>query len=242
MADVPGSEFDDILVGTGGDDFYDAMGGDDILFDLGGGDVFDGGKGNDTLILDPEGQLGQHDFLTNQVFDVEVDLGNGRQSDGGIDGDSDVLKSIENYTHVGKFNMTIIGDSGGNILRTDEGMDVVRGGNGDDIIDTGSGNDILSGDAGFDLLTGGEGADRFEFKQVSNGSTDTITDFNPDEDVLAFNANLQNAGAFELKAVDSGDDVIITWGPENGSGGIEVVILENVSAAELSADNYLFDL
>jgi Ca2+-binding RTX toxin-like protein len=46
-----------------------------------------------------------------------------------------------------------------------------------------SGDDILIGGLGGDTLTGGEGADQFVYESFSD-RTDTITDFNPDEDMV----------------------------------------------------------
>ncbi|MCB1347296.1 MAG: hypothetical protein KDK11_01125 [Maritimibacter sp.] len=247
MALVQGTPFDDILVGTSGDDIYNARGGDDLLFDLGGGDIFYGGRGNDTLILDPEGQLGEHEFLTDAIFDVAIDLGKGQQSDGGVDGDTDTLRGIENYTHVGKFNMTVFGNQGDNVLKTDAGQDVVHGRSGDDIIKAGSGNDTLNGGrgedrlyggTGDDFLTGGKHADLFVFK--TGWGVDTITDFDAKgnvHDTLNLRGLVTVRGWNDLRnnhlQVD-GDDVVIDGG--NGS----VIVLENVELADLDKGDFFF--
>jgi Ca2+-binding RTX toxin-like protein len=69
------------------------------------------------------------------------------------------------------------------------------GRDGDDIIEAGAGNDILDGGEGFaaggnDILTGGLGDDTFRFgTQFASGTPiqfgdDTITDFNPANDIV----------------------------------------------------------
>lgn len=182
----------DFLLGTGGNDDYRALEGDDILADFGGGDRFNGGPGQDTILLDAPGRI-TGIFLTDRIFDVVVDLELRTQSDGGVPGDSDVVISIENYTHIGGFNYTIFGSTADNVLKTDRGVDVLvgrggadwlisgdkndnlDGGDGRDLLNGGRGNDVLSGGKGNDLLIGGRGADRFEF-HAGHGD-DRIRDF-----------------------------------------------------------------
>lgn len=184
MALIPGATTGaDFLLGTGGDDTYRALDGDDVLVDFGGGDRFDGGSGNDTILLDAIGRVtGQ--FVTDRIFDVIVDLELRTQSDGGIAGDADIVISIENYTHYGNFNYSISGTDTSNVLKTDRGQDILLGrggadrlmaGSNADTVDGGSGRDVIAGGRGNDLLTGGTGADRFVFKQ--GDGRDTITDF-----------------------------------------------------------------
>lgn len=241
MAIVTGGPGDDFLTtGTGGNDEYYGLGGDDILADYGGGDLFDGGEGDDTLLLDQYGEL-TGNFLTSTIFEVEVDLRERFQSDGGIAGDADQLISIENYTHLGDFNMTVKGDSDTNILTTDAGTDRLEGRGGDDILSAGAGDDQLSGDDGFDILTGGQGADQFEFKLIKDGSLDTITDFDPLEgDTLAFSSHLAGISRF-LNIEDTDDGALISFGPAE-KGQIDIVLLEGVYANEISADDFTFIL
>jgi hypothetical protein len=64
---------------------------------------------------------------------------------------------------------------------------IIRGGHGDDSLGGGSANDTLSGGPGADLLSGGLGEDRFVFGLIDTG-TDTILDFNGEDDVIDLSA------------------------------------------------------
>ncbi len=69
------------------------------------------------------------------------------------------------------------------------GNDFLSAGSGEDILDGGADNDVLIGGLGNDKLTGGVGSDRFVFDTNAIFSTstigkDTITDFNPTEDLI----------------------------------------------------------
>ena len=86
---------------------------------------------------------------------------------------------------------TIRGNDDGDILLGDSGEDTIYGGEGNDLVVGGSGNDTLYGDAGDDTLvgglgddslTGGTGSDTFVF--TANTGSDTITDFDKDNDTI----------------------------------------------------------
>ncbi len=219
MAVIPGATAGaDFLLGTGGNETYRALEGDDILVDFGGGDRFDGGPGNDTILLDAIGRVtGQ--FLTDRIVDVIVDLELRTQSDGGIAGDADVVISIENYTHYGNFNYSISGTDTSNVLKTDRGQDILLGRGGADklmsgfnadTVDGGGGRDVIAGGRGNDLLTGGAAADRFVFKQ-GDGS-DTITDFTDldmaiDDQIVISRALYQN-----LQITFDNEGTLLTFG------------------------------
>ncbi len=143
----------DTLNGGAGDDTVRGGAGNDELRDEGGSDRFDGGAGVDTLVLDSRG-------LTTTVFNVLVNLTTGMQGSPDIAGDEDLLISIENYTHLGVFNMTLIGSARDNRLLTDAGIDWVSGLDGNDVISTGALADRLDGGNGNDTLDGGSSADR----------------------------------------------------------------------------------
>jgi Ca2+-binding RTX toxin-like protein len=93
----------------------------------------------------------------------------------------------------GEENDTIGGDTGNDLLFGNQGDDILVGGAGDDTLYGGLGKDILEGGTGKDLfiggqgndsLTGGEGADTFAFSFFGAENTDTLTDFDPTEDVI----------------------------------------------------------
>ena len=57
--------------------------------------------------------------------------------------------------------------------------DSIMAGDGDDSVVAGDGDDLISGNDGNDTIRGGNGADQFHFS--SNGGSDIVTDFNPDD-------------------------------------------------------------
>ena len=70
-----------------------------------------------------------------------------------------------------------------------DGMDVLNGGKGEDELDGGAGDDTLTGGRSQDVLTGGADADTFVFtsrqdSKVGPDDRDTITDFDPSEDMI----------------------------------------------------------
>ena len=65
-----------------------------------------------------------------------------------------------------------------------DGNDSLFGLAGSDLLLGGEGNDRIDGGAGSDRLFGGEGNDTFVFALGNDG--DTVYDFVPDEDTLAF--------------------------------------------------------
>ncbi len=82
--------------------------------------------------------------------------------------------------------LTIVGNSGTNILTGTALNDVLDGGAGNDTLIGGNGDDTLIGGAGNDILTGGAGADKFVFNASLNASNnvDTLTDFQPGLDII----------------------------------------------------------
>ncbi len=121
-----------------------------------------------------------------------------------VDGDGDVSAHAE-------FTITVDGE--GDTLSGSAFGDMLLGG--DD-------SNILFGDLGSDTLTGGDGADIFAFTGSVNEGSDTITDFDLDEDTLSFYDVLDGGGDVDLDGVNdnldvdsitisiSGDDVTLT--------------------------------
>jgi Ca2+-binding RTX toxin-like protein len=70
------------------------------------------------------------------------------------------------------------GNAGNDSLTGNAGNDALFGGAGNDTLLGNAGNDTLSGGAGADTLTGGAGADRYVFDSALDGTVDSITDFN----------------------------------------------------------------
>lgn len=104
-----------------------------------------GGKGNDTIIVDPDVKVGNwFDRLTNRGITL----------DGG-DGD-DILIG-------GSGNDTIRGGRGNDIILGGDGNDRINGGDGNDIIMDWSGNNRMRGGRGQDMVIGGQDLDWSEW-------------------------------------------------------------------------------
>ncbi len=129
--------------------------------------------------------------------------------------------------------MTVM-NSGTTSIGTD-GRDTLIGSNG---------NDILIGGLGGDTLTGGFGADQFVYKSFSD-RTDTITDFNPNKDMVVLTDVFVEigyqgidpiAGGY-LQFVQDGSDARVQIDPD-GVAGFQafrtMAILNNVATGSLA--------
>src|SRR5688572_8440945 len=82
--------------------------------------------------------------------------------------------------------------------------DVINGTAFADTIYGNAGNDTITGNGGADTITGGLGSDTFRYLAYSDsrpGGVDTITDFNPSQDVIDLSAF---GGATLVSAYDAG--------------------------------------
>ena len=143
---VSGSMYDDLMVGSDGNDAFQGMAGfDDIQ----------GGLGID-LVSYGNDPAGDPDFSAQQG--VFVDLNAGVAIDGW--GFEDSLTSIEN-AEGSDFSDLIIGSKVANELRGHSGNDLLHGLAGIDTLDGGDGNDSLDGGGSADVMVGGLGDDVF---------------------------------------------------------------------------------
>ena len=216
---VYGSNFDDLIIGDAGTNRLVGNDGDDRLVGGGGNDIFLGGAGADTI----DGGEGNRDALDfrDGTAGIGVDL-----QTGGFAGEAagDRYVSIE-YVYGSQYDDVIIGETGANRL---------MGYGGDDRIDGGAGNDYIFGMGGNDQLTGGTGADVFVFKDAFD--QDVITDFEAGAgrtDRLWLDLD-GIAGMDDLIISDTDDGVIIEV------GGYGSVMLEDVEAAQLHPDDFIF--
>ena len=165
---LAGSPHDDELLGNdeanaiyghGGDDAISGRGGNDFLYGEAtegwfvgtpGKDLIEGGAGDDFL----DGGAGVLDFASYVAapgpMDVSLEAGSATGEG------SDQLHGIEGVQG-GRFNDSIVGHSGDNVLRGQGGNDQLFGL---------GGRDRLWGDDGFDLLDGGD-----EVDECSTGET-----------------------------------------------------------------------
>lgn len=251
-----GDQGADFMHGGAGKDLIGAGAGNDLVVGGDGSDTIFGGSGDDVVVLgdwddsDSDGAFRADEVVTVATTtdvtyvgtgDDTVHGSDGSNTIGGGEGDDLVVAYAGDdivYGGRGTGADTINGGAGADTLYASGGDDLLRGESGNDILwsgggmDTvfgGDGDDTMWGGGGDDIFTGGDGSDQFAFG-VAHGS-DTVTDFNPDEDIL----NIQAAGfatfqEFQNEAVESADGVTISFGQT-------VVLLEGVSLADLTEDS-----
>jgi Ca2+-binding RTX toxin-like protein len=147
-----GAGNDDLSSGAGDDEIYGGAG-DDLLRHSGAGaQLFDGGIGNDTLLVDHrEWTTAPADFLGE--INLVTELFGGYQT---YHPNQDTVRNIENVTLLGDIDYVIVGNSDDNVLVSGSGNDTLSGGSGNDQLDGGAGDDTLDGGDGDDtIIVGG---------------------------------------------------------------------------------------
>ena len=168
---------------------------------------------------------GGNDYVLGGAGDDEIYGGEG----------SDRLRggSGADKIYGGEGSDIIRGDTGDDEIYGDGGNDLILGDAGADTIYGGAGDDTIIGAAGDDTLTGGAGADTFVFS-AGDGS-DTITDFDKNNDVIDISL-IQEAIAFtELTITDKTDGTGVTITHDALEGPIT---LNGVSASDLTANHF----
>lgn len=211
VVETSGTAGRDVLFTGADDDLIDAGAGRDVIFSGKGWDVVDGGAGRDYIF----GGNGD-DILSGG--DGRDFLFGGRDDDS-IDG--------------GQGRDFVQGGSGNDALSGGAGRDFLRGQSGDDRIEGGAGNDFLSGGRGDDtfVFVGGDGDDRIRDFGNGNGQHALYRG----DDVLSL----------DVAGVDSFADVEAAatqhfFGTELDFGDEGSILLFGVSAASLSADDFVF--
>ena len=194
MLGGPGS---DVLFGNQGRDTLDGGIGDDFLFGGQDDDIVVGGEGNDFV----SGDKGNDVIFGNQGADF-VQGGDGDDfAFGGQDNDVVLGNAGDDSVYGDKGNDFVAGGQGDDFVFGGPGDDTIHGGQDNDTVSGGAGNDLIFGDKGDDLLLGGEGQDTFRFEFFGDSPSpvtldnrilgiDTLTDFNPSEDVIAFDRRI----------------------------------------------------
>lgn len=216
---VYGSAYDDVITGDDANNRLVGAEGDDELYGGEGKDYLIGGEGADLL----HGGSGTGDTVvfTDATSGVGVDLANG-----GFAGEAtgDTYVDIE-YVDGSAYDDTIIGDDGQNRLIGQAGNDIINGG---------AGNDYIIGMEDDDILTGGVGDDVFLYKDLFGD--DVITDFEA-------GVGRTDRIWLDLDGIEDISDLTIT-DTENGAlidvEGYGSILLENVNAADLAADDFIF--
>jgi Ca2+-binding RTX toxin-like protein len=163
MATILGTKFNDILVGTSTDDLIKGGDGADIIVAGGGNDTIVGGKGAD-FISGGDGI----DLISYSDSDAAVNVNLATHVGKGGTAEGDFIIDVENLNG-SKFNDTLIGDAGANVINGGGGDDQIHGGGGADELFGGNGNDTLFSDTGFVDFDGGIGNDTADFSGRTNG-------------------------------------------------------------------------
>jgi Ca2+-binding RTX toxin-like protein len=218
---VYGGDGNDVLTSTNGFDRLDAGSGDDHVTLVGTGGTVTGGDGFDTLVIDLSTVS---DAVTFNADHGHAFFGDSSEADNHI-----YFRNIEHLE-----------------LTTGSSNDTLWGSAQSDYLNGGAGNDTLNGHLGADTLVGGAGADTFEwyeFAARSDNSIDHIVDFNTDDgDVISLRnfdssstMGIHDFASFMAAASDVEGGVFVSFdGDTNG------IFIENISVANLSADDVTF--
>ena len=149
-----GSNYADILSGTGMANRLEGGAGDDSVWGGSGDDVLEGGAGADGLSGGPG-----IDTISYRSSDTGVTVNFKEGTSEGGHADGDVFTDIENIAG-SVYRDVLVGDDGVNRLDGDMGDDELKGGIGNDQLIGNLGDDWLYGGEGDDELRGSEGNDQ----------------------------------------------------------------------------------
>ncbi len=224
VENVLGSGHDDVITGTymrnlimagAGNDTIDGGDGADVLSGSDGDDQLFGSDGSDVLF----GGAGADSLNGGSGFDwahygestAGVSVDLGAGTGSGGDAAGDTLTDIE----------FLCGSEHDDVLTGSSGVNLIRGAGGNDTINSGEGNDVLDGQAG---------VDRFEF--AAGHGIDRIHGFDLATEQIRF---LDTVNSFaELSITDFRGEAAIGYDPG------DVIILTGITAAEVTADIFLF--
>jgi len=211
MTEILGTEFNEALDGTVGDDTINGLSGYDIL---------DGGEGSDTYIVNlgdyrdrfvdfylDSGTSGTDTILAAEVG-VIIGIGNGfSYASSGIE----VIDGLSGSSIYGDndsqtWDFTGVEIQGVDVIRGLGGHDIITGSNGNDTIDGGTGHDVLNGGTGQDTLLGAEGHDKLfggegDDELIGGAGHDTLDGGEGDDSYLFF---VDSNGGFD-NITDSGE-------------------------------------
>ncbi|TNE63214.1 MAG: calcium-binding protein, partial [Alphaproteobacteria bacterium] len=236
-------------LGRGNDTYYDPSGADTVVagsgadrIDLGdGNDLVYAGGGADSITASGSnsslyGESG--DDVIYSLSSVGGDTLQHNYVSGGAGNDVLVSGDSSDTLEGGDDNDSLYGNWGDDSLAGGDGNDVLSGHNGDDTTDGGAGDDELWLRIGADLAIGGSGSDTF-FVRESWGH-DTITDFDPNEDVI--DLSVHDVQYRDLVFTQSGADTVITFGAGAGSttgGASGSLTLLDTDAGSLSSSHFV---
>lgn len=244
---IIGTDFDDHLYSTKGNDLIDGGLGYDVVdysgssksvkVNLAAGTAT--GQGNDTL-LNVEDVIGssRSDKLTGDADDNILDGGKGNDHLVGNGGDDWLIGGAGNDKIIAAWGDDWIdAGSGNDNITSGAGDDDIYAGAGNDKVVGGAGNDWIDGGAGKDNMIGGAGDDTYyvdakdKVNEVAGGGNDTIvTNSSYSLAKLANVENLTLDGGADINATgNSADNVLIGNSGDNvldGRAGDDVLIGE----------------
>ncbi|NJC41648.1 hypothetical protein GGQ87_001906 [Brevundimonas alba] len=148
-----GSNFNDTIFGTAGDNVIQGGNGTDVLLGLGGNDILMGGSGGAANQL--QGGMGD-DLYILDAFDTVVE-----SAGEGVD---TIQARVGTYT---------LGNNVENLIYTGPGKFVGNGNTMNNVLTGGALNDIFSGKGGNDTINGGLGTDEVQLRGVAANYTIT---------------------------------------------------------------------
>ncbi|MDO6800698.1 calcium-binding protein [Shimia thalassica] len=175
-----GSENDSFFDFGNFDDFVVGAGGDDTMRSSGGVDGFAGHQGQDTAVVDYSAQTGDVHMVRIGEDWIRFWVGSaaepGNPSGAFYDAETSVnLQTFEIYdVRTGSGADVLVGTLSADDWHSGAGNDMLGGDAGNDTLNGGDGNDTLTGDDGDDRLIGGAGADVFN---GGDGTDTAVFDF-----------------------------------------------------------------
>jgi hypothetical protein len=165
-----GSDGNDLIIGTPGDDNIHGGAGHDCIVGLEGDDFLRGGAGHDMLLGGPGADRLVGDDENEEGIDWLY----------GGDGDDEIYGNLgADELHGGDGNDVIEAHEGNDLIDAGDGDDVIRAGEGHDAVQAGGGNDTVYADSGDDSVWCGDGRDK-----VRGGAGDDWLWGEGDDDLL----------------------------------------------------------
>lgn len=221
----PGTEADDIILGSYFEDVINAKAGNDTVTTFESDDTIDGGTGDDTIDAGAghdlitggpgadtlTGGLGDDLYRVDDPSDTVIE-----NADEGTDTvESSVTYTlgdkVENLTLTGTAAINATGNDLDNVLTGNSGANTLTGGDGDDDLTGGAGDDLLDGGPGDDTMEGQAGDDVY----VVDSTGDAVSE-SPDEGMdtvwssvrYTLGANLENLILTGVLAIDGTGNVL----------------------------------
>ncbi|WP_026941334.1 calcium-binding protein [Hellea balneolensis] len=243
---VFGSDFDDDIIGDGGNNRLTGNDGNDTLNGAGGNDRLLGGDGDDTIsggdgVDTIFGQAGDDIMSGGAGNDFFFGDSGADSHDGGTGTDTVSYLASSSGVTVNIQTGGTGGDAAGDTYISIERIfgsgqaDSLTGSDGNDTLIGNGGNDFLTGGLGNDSLNGGAGVDSFAYNTMQDDA-DVIQGFTTNEviDILYTDPAFDSFAEIMAVATDAGANTLINF----GSGNTLTIVGQNI--ADLSESNFTF--